>query len=249
MRSAFVGEGPQPRRPSRALDQERGTAMLPPILPDATINTIGELETFFANNNLNQVWSRGHAAAEWPLIPRLFRPNLGMANNALRCENTMRARFTLEAPSKRAGCPDFRDREGWMLLMQHYGMPTRLLDWTTSPLIALWFAVREVNCDGQDGALWLLLPAALNQFCGKGDGICVFNSPEVELLINAAWGGAVPPAQVAIAAAPRHVDVRVASQSSVLTVHSDGTPLERLHMMMVERGGSCLKLLLIPRNQ
>jgi hypothetical protein len=64
----------------------------------------------------------------------------------------------------------------WLFVMQHYGAPTRLLDWTENPLVGLFFACIDrkepiaVLVDGQpaikmaelDGAVWALDPLKLN---------------------------------------------------------------------------------------
>ena len=44
-----------------------------------------------------------------------------------------------------------------MFLMQHYGFPTRLLDWTASLSVAAYFATRDINSEF-GGAVWALAP-------------------------------------------------------------------------------------------
>ena len=52
--------------------------------------------------------------------------------------------------------PSETDLLGWLSLMQHYRAPTRLMDWTASPFVGVFFALSDPASESGDAALWAL---------------------------------------------------------------------------------------------
>jgi len=102
------------------------------------------------------VWYRGHANASWSLTPSYIRKARTIS------ESSLLSRFRQSAAMLTERIP--KDEFDWLFLMQHYGVPTRLLDWSESPLVALYFALNDPDADSSvDAALWCLSPTALNK--------------------------------------------------------------------------------------
>jgi len=107
---------------------------------------------------LSHSWFRGQSQ-EWNnLTPKVFRRDFIHMRPEL--EYILMDEFKKRSPPLLESLPGSNDQLSWLFLMQHHGLPTRLLDWTESPLVALYFAVREN--EELNGELWALNPDALN---------------------------------------------------------------------------------------
>jgi hypothetical protein len=113
---------------------------------------------------------RGHARAQEDLSSSLVRLAAGRADIA-RLELHLLRNFRKYAHAE-AGPRSIWD---WLALAQHRGLPTRLLDWTYSPFVALHFATANLACMEEDGAVWAInfveanrrLPSRLKRMLDK----------------------------------------------------------------------------------
>ncbi len=114
-----------------------------------------------------EVWYRGHSVSEWQLIPSLSRET-----DWERKEKILFLEFT-----KSASILFDRRTSDWETLfdMQHYWVPTRLLDWTTVMGIAIAFILHGDYSNTDDSALFVLDPIALNRLSGREE---ILNVPE-----------------------------------------------------------------------
>jgi hypothetical protein len=180
------------------------------------------------------IWWRGQAKLSWVLSPRLHRESYS------RFERDLTRRFMSGAAVRHSKVPE-TDYVSWLCLMQHYRLPTRLLDWTESALVAAHFAVSEHP--NESGAVWGICPSRLNECQDPSAGHDVLRMMQVKRptswfgmtyspadnYVRAAFEhsrGELPPKTFAIPT--NHFDLRQLVQQSTFTVHSDERGLEEL---------------------
>lgn len=124
---------------------------------DENINSVSDLLRLLNKRSKGNplIWFRGHANKTWPLVPSVAR-----TPKTLEAEATLIKRFKQNALPFTEHRPT--DEWEWMFLLQHYGVPTRLLDWTEAPLVALFFACENPEHYNKDDSVWCLLPKELN---------------------------------------------------------------------------------------
>ena len=128
-----------------------------------------------------KAWWRGQSDASWNLTPGIYR------EDRARLESTFCNRFKIGAPVRHSKVPAQNDIASWLFLAQHYRLPTRMMDWTKSPLYALYFAIKE--SDETDGALWALCVPKLNKSQTGYYGEITAESPNIMAIIAAAFTG------------------------------------------------------------
>jgi hypothetical protein len=175
-----------------------------------------------------QPWFRGESSCESPtaLQPKLYRSKAKI-RKLLYDEQEMRLEFRRCGPQLITEWHP-GDRWEWYFVMQHYGAPTRLLDWSDGALVALYFAVRNRARQPEDAAVYMLDPWWLNGCAFKTLPVRRKDRPRGVALPNWDESDAYLPEdefdstrlgpRFPLAIDPGHVSRRLAAQRSRFTI-------------------------------
>lgn len=200
------------------------------------------------------IWYRGVADKDYQLVPGLVWSGLEQYEDSLVIDFQ-----NLYLPSYNE-----RLRSHWELycLMQHYGLKTRMLDWTRSAQMGLFFALYDkksewtdepIACRCKDAAVWVMDPVALNRNTQTEDyiytvglgGTMVDSYLPAPLKPQRLRDYPIPSKPIAIEAPL--VNPRIVAQSGVFTVH--GKDVRPISEIMKPENGPRLYKIVIPSNR
>jgi len=159
------------------------------------IHSFGELHKIIDRYEDRKMIYRGVKSISYDLVPKIGRinpptPDKDRSENEQEIIRTWKERalpFLTSVPQT-----DW----DWLALGQHHSLPTRLLDWTSNPLVACYFAVEEQSENDS-----MIYAYETRWFISVKDNPDPFDYKKVGKFI------------------PRHITARITAQSGLFTIH------------------------------
>ena len=174
----------------------------------------------------SSIWYRGVPSPNFVLLPAI-----------LRGEEIQKTESYISVEFRRRARPlniDISNPFGCLCSMQHYSLPTRLLDWTESLSIALYFAVRATENSVSAPTVWVLDPFTLYNLTSLEDIIPIASHENVMANADIAFGddpdtNACRQTKFPLPVLPDLNSPRLAAQNGVFTIHgTDLSPIESI---------------------
>jgi hypothetical protein len=118
----------------------------------------------------------------------------------------------------------------WLSVAQHHGLPTRLMDWTFSPYVALHFVTASLELYDRDGVIWCLnynkvheeLPDSLHQLL-REEGADIFTIDMLGHIQSLPEFDGLADSPFVVLMEPPSIDDRIINQYALFSVVSDAT--------------------------
>ncbi len=247
------------------------------------INTLSEyidLVNTIHNKEQGEPWFRGHSSAQYLLTPGVLRDTHSLVdargykvskdtviNSGHIVGGNYRPEKMLES-FKRKAVPFLNDKPKndfeWLFIMQHHGVPTRLIDWTTNAMVALYFAIMPLSpnrhTSTSDAGEQFL--SEDDEYRDDGSAIFVINPKKINNKLHNInypvniseefdkYSHYVTPmnntrAEFPICITAPHITPRIRAQSGMFTLH--GSKIESLDSYQVLR--PLIRKIFVPHSQ
>ena len=193
------------------------------------IEPIKHLEDFLKCIRLvstSSTWFRGESKEHKLLIPKLYR-NIeeNQIESVLKKEKQYFQEFRRRAISLATGI-DKNDFWSWYFLIQHYGGPTRLLDWTSNANVALFMALNSNREKKDNPVIYFLAPNVMTDYAFKDIGrdteetgrVLYPGEDQTDLWIANLMSENTLIPESPISLLPAYTDQRIVSQKSCFTL-------------------------------